>query len=1237
MKKRSFLAILLSVIMITSMLPLSVFAAEGVSASAAEIWDGSVATEFASGSGTEDDPFIIMTAPQLALLAAQTNGIADAPYENAYFELGADIALNDTTEDNWYLYPDVNVWTPIGFGNSRFSVTDEYFAFSGRFDGKGFTVSGMYISDEADGDRFGLFGSIYYASVANVNVKGSRIDLADLTESTGSAGIVGTAESSVIEGCTSDATVSSYDGAGGITGCAYKTTVKDCKNTGIIVGEYNVGGIVGYADASTVSDCTNLGLVGKDAINLGGIAGYAYDSSVTSCANKGAIFASEDGGGIAGEAFCCEITECYNNATVNVVSYGGGIIGYSGNDSNDESSFTVISECYNKGNVYGENTLGGIVACAWFVKVSNSHNLGNVYGDYDVGGFSSTFGDSSSIDCCFTTGKITATDESRGGAFFTLLSEDSTVSNCFWLMGAYKSSVGQITDINSANVKKIRVIAPEEFADSAVFSGYDFETVWTMGTNGPELASLKSTYRTPYVEVTEFPSITEEAPPEPEISSVILAGVSLFDGDYLANGATRVSASAPAEGGYAYYNDGTLTLNNFEYEGVGSTIDDMAGALYLGTETKLVLYGESLLTNTSDALSDCYGINTTESLTISGKGSLTLNAGIAINDNSGRTLTLDSGTVNANGTEEGVAFMNIYVNGGSLNADASVGIYTHNLIINSGSVTSIGKGVGVTANAVVANGGSFSAEATSENGVAMRTDTPDSNDVNLVIGENMRVSLPESGVITDDTKAIVIEESDGYSSLVLGNVPLKDGDYLASGATNVSASAPAEGGYAYYSDGVLTLNNFVLENQYYTFTDYGTTSMALLHSAQNLEIVLVGENTLIGGEYVIGIFPAGEVTISGEGSLVIDTFAPIHTISSGTVNIEGGNITLGDTQGFNYFAVSIETLNVTGGTLNANGISGETLNIQGGDVTFKKTNNYAVKVDLVKLDGGRLTAESTSNSAFSDSCELVIGENMKVVIPANGVIGSTTTKAVIEEKLPEPVYDLYVFGVGLDDGDYLSVGATETTDTPPEQGGYAYYKDGVLTLNEVECMTLGHKYEVSPNYYSYAAIYSEKDLVIRLAGDVSIKSTYEYGEMIYVKGALSIIGDGTLATDSYYGITADTIAIDTPVDIVTAGGAIFADECIINESLEILMPENDDVYSAAHLRIDRYEPISLGDVDGNGEIDQFDYLLVKRAYFNTYDLTEDEQKRADVNSDNTVDQFDYMMIKRHYFETYVIG
>ena len=62
----------------------------------------------------------------------------------------------------------------------------------------------------------------------------------------------------------------------------------------------------------------------------------------------------------------------------------------------------------------------------------------------------------------------------------------------------------------------------------------------------------------------------------------------------------------------------------------------------------------------------------------------------------------------------------------------------------------------------------------------------------------------------------------------------------------------------------------------------------------------------------------------------------------------------------------------------------------------------------------------------------------------------------------------------------------------------------------------------------------------------------------------------------------------------------------------------------------------LGDVNLDGAINQYDYILVKRHYFETRILVGDEFTRGDVNNDTKVDQYDYILIARHYFGTYVI-
>ncbi|MBQ4316975.1 MAG: dockerin type I repeat-containing protein, partial [Clostridia bacterium] len=62
----------------------------------------------------------------------------------------------------------------------------------------------------------------------------------------------------------------------------------------------------------------------------------------------------------------------------------------------------------------------------------------------------------------------------------------------------------------------------------------------------------------------------------------------------------------------------------------------------------------------------------------------------------------------------------------------------------------------------------------------------------------------------------------------------------------------------------------------------------------------------------------------------------------------------------------------------------------------------------------------------------------------------------------------------------------------------------------------------------------------------------------------------------------------------------------------------------------------LGDVNDDEKVDSVDYLLVKRACFKTYELNEDEFKRADVNADTVMDSTDYLLVKRIAFGTYTV-
>lgn len=112
---------------------------------AVTVWDGSTATQFADGTGTESDPYQISTGAELAYLAEKVNG--GESYSGNYFKLTSDIQLNELDENGMPKAAEGQTgpyqWTPIGvYVDGR--KNDK--PFSGTFDGNGHTISGLYIN-----------------------------------------------------------------------------------------------------------------------------------------------------------------------------------------------------------------------------------------------------------------------------------------------------------------------------------------------------------------------------------------------------------------------------------------------------------------------------------------------------------------------------------------------------------------------------------------------------------------------------------------------------------------------------------------------------------------------------------------------------------------------------------------------------------------------------------------------------------------------------------------------------------------------------------------------------------------------------------------------------------------------------------------------------------------------------------------------------------------------------------
>ena len=250
----------------------------------ADSWDGTVASGFAGGTGTSDDPHLISTSAQLAYLAQQVNG--GTSYAGEYFRQTENFDLADKK------------WTPIGNSSHEFR---------GHFDGGN---KGIYcLNVDITGSYAGLFGWIYSGSVQNVRILSGSVKASVYYV----GGIVGDLSNSSMENCTASVNVSGSANVGGLVGSISGSTVSNCHFlSGEITGigndiNSNIGGIVGNAQsrASTVSDCSvNASVKGRQYV--GGLCGWFGDDDhvFSKCTMKGSVTVTEGScGGLVGHMF----------------------------------------------------------------------------------------------------------------------------------------------------------------------------------------------------------------------------------------------------------------------------------------------------------------------------------------------------------------------------------------------------------------------------------------------------------------------------------------------------------------------------------------------------------------------------------------------------------------------------------------------------------------------------------------------------------------------------------------------------------------------------------------------------------------------------------------------------------------------------------------------------------------------------------------------------------------------
>ena len=476
---------------------------------------------YASGAGTQADPYLITSAKELQNVNSDLS---------ASYKLAANIDLKGVD------------FVPLGNAENG--------AFTGTFDGAGFTIynldihSGKYaglfgynegVIKNVTLDNISVCGNRYIGGVCaqnaedgtleNCSVLGGQITSEDGLYDIFAGGIIGLNEGQLntsftnkadisidslyniyIGGIIGDNTAASTIKAqnygkiscessndygeficGGIIGDNAADSVIKAQNYGKIscesssyYGEFICGGITGNSQAALDIEAKNFGdISGNFSYHcdsyIGGIVGYCFSGDTLTIAhssNNGNInlsagsFGNNSTGGILGATVVkTSIYNCYNSGNIICDDYTSVLGGIAGGGS------IVIENAVNTGILCGANYTGGIVS--WYASDSklvayNCYNTGNMISDYDASGISLRESDISNCYQSAWTNKVT----NRFGITPAYNYHDSEVNNSYTLFAQNYTYQAE----NSCG----KLCTAEELRQQSTYNTWNFEDIWQM-------------------------------------------------------------------------------------------------------------------------------------------------------------------------------------------------------------------------------------------------------------------------------------------------------------------------------------------------------------------------------------------------------------------------------------------------------------------------------------------------------------------------------------------------------------------------------------------------------------------------------------------------------------------------------------------------------------------------------------------------------------------------------------
>ena len=377
--------------------------------------------------------------------------------------------------------------------------------FTGILDGNGYNIKGLYCNVSDESCLFiGLF-AYNQGTIQNLNIYGEFVKKIQKS----------------VKDRVRVAAFSAYNFSGAI--------IKNCHSYVNINIEQSAGDSVECAGISaggsgyTVTDCSNNGTIyytGQQSFGLLFVGGIiSTGGTVISSCNKANVIVSVgsnntsgDGiivGGIAA-GYVPKISQCYNTGDINVDAAGTCSLAVSG-ISNTHVDSAIIDQCCNMGNLVVKrvNSVGkAFVSAAGIasfnkgtisncynvgtVSVSASSNSGNAMASAaGIGNYTGSLAQCYNIGSLFANAAVNsdqylATEQVAALSTSSMRIDQEDFKNCYYLDTTEFGVINQPTLGNKVTLEQMKL--------QKTFSGFDFDTVWTMAGNEdylyPELQNL---------------------------------------------------------------------------------------------------------------------------------------------------------------------------------------------------------------------------------------------------------------------------------------------------------------------------------------------------------------------------------------------------------------------------------------------------------------------------------------------------------------------------------------------------------------------------------------------------------------------------------------------------------------------------------------------------------------------------------------------------------------------------